>query len=147
MTNNLEKIYTEFIQLSNTFINSLCDNNMINENNIKEILKMIDAIKELELNFDELKTNISQRLIIIVLLIETLNFNYLSCICLITEFIGTKKINFNNENDIKSLSYIMNFIKYCKNSTFNQIYNDYILSYEIINLINKNIKKVNIKRN
>ncbi len=147
MTNNLEKIYTEFIQLSNTFINSLCDNNMINENNIKEILKMIDAIKELELDFDELKTNVSQRLIIIVLLIETLNFNYLSCICLITEFIGTKKINFNNENDIKSLSYIMNFIKYCKNSTFNQIYNDYILPYDIINLINKNIKKVNIKGN
>ena len=145
MTNNLEKIYTEFIQLSNIFINSLCDSNKLSENNIKEILKIIDVIKELELNFDELKTNISQRLIIIVLLIETLNFNYLSCICLITEFIGTKKINFSNENDIKSLSYIINFIKYCKNSTFNPIYNDYNLSYEIISLINKNIKKVNIK--
>ena len=130
ITNNLEKLYIEFIQLSNIFINSLCDNNSLNENNLKEILKIIDAIKELELSFDQLNANIYQRLIIIVLLIETLNFNYLSCICLINEFIVTKKINFNNENDIKSLSYILNFIKYCKNSTFNQIYNDYDLSYE-----------------
>ena len=147
ITNNLEKLYIEFIQLSNIFINSLCDNNSLNENNLKEILNIIDAIKELELSFEQLNANIYQRLIIIVLLIETLNFNYLSCICLINEFIVTKKINFNNENDIKSLSYILNFIKYCKNSKFNQIYNDYDLSYEEINLINKIIKKINIKGN
>ena len=85
ITNNLEKLYIEFIQLSNIFINSLCDNNSLNENNLKEILNIIDAIKELELSFDQLNANIYQRLIIIVLLIETLNFNYLSCICLINE--------------------------------------------------------------
>ncbi len=147
MKEDLNYLYNEFIQLSENFIESLCDKNNINENIIVEIVKIIDVIKELEIRVESLNSNISQRLIIIVLLLETLNFNYLACICLIIELIFTKKVIFTNKNDIKSLSYICNFLKYCKNHSHNPIYIDYNLSYEHNNYIKKIIQKTSVNGN
>ena len=113
-------------------------------------LLIILKFKRIELNAD-----LQLDIVLSILFIECLNYNYKSLICLIIEFFITRNIFHNNkENNKKICDFIFNFIYYIQNhfkdnemvvnyklnSTHQQKYNSFSSSYNnhIINFDNVN---------
>ena len=118
LENNKKEIINIFMKESEILINNLYNNNnneKIDEENLNKIYKLLEIIKQFEINFEEIEKNEFSRIIIIVLILECFNNNYKSLTCLIIEFLLSNKFLIENIFDKKGIDFIYNYIQFEKN--------------------------------